>query len=149
MERRMAARALFIHDGKLLAIKHTPYLGKPVNYWCTIGGGVDPNESLEAAVIREVIEETGITPKIGRLLYVQQYVQKEREHIEFFFLIENSEDYLNVDLTKSTHGSQEIEEIAYINPSDSKYGLLPDFLREIDLNLLPESTKIFNYLPEN
>jgi len=79
MKRRIAVRAIIEKDDKLLLAKLTGYGsndGVPNEFWCTFGGGVDIGEPLEKAVIREVIEETGITPVIGQLLFVQQYEQK-------------------------------------------------------------------------
>ena len=41
---------------------------RDVPVWTLPGGGVDPNESSEAAIIREIVEETGFTVKIDRLI---------------------------------------------------------------------------------
>jgi uncharacterized protein with ACT and thioredoxin-like domain len=52
-----------------------------------------------------MIEETGIAPKIGKLLFIQQFDDGEKEHLEFFFHIENVEDYEIVDLEATSHGT--------------------------------------------
>ncbi|MEM7033383.1 MAG: NUDIX domain-containing protein [Chloroflexota bacterium] len=36
--------------------------------WCLPGGGIDPNESLDAAAIREVYEETGLEVELTGLV---------------------------------------------------------------------------------
>ena len=36
--------------------------------WSLIGGGIEPGEELAAALIREVEEELGMTPVVGRIV---------------------------------------------------------------------------------
>lgn len=122
-------RGIAALDGKLLCVRLKPYPGALMgeyDFWCIPGGGVDEGEALEDAFRREMIEELGIKPKIGRLLYVQQFARKQKDILEFFFLIENPEDYLRIDLTKTTHGTKEIEAFGFIDPSTVH--ILPDFL---------------------
>ena len=78
-----------------------------------------------------MVEETGVMPKVGDLLYVQQFKDEKSEYLEFFFGVTNSEDYLNIDLTKTTHGVEEIADIQFIDPSTRN--LLPKFLTEVSL----------------
>ena len=70
--RRINVRAIIYREGKILAVKHrhgdqaTPYYAVP-------GGGLDPHESLTECLIRELREETGVTAKAGKLLFIQQF----------------------------------------------------------------------------
>ncbi len=148
MKRRIAVRAIIEKDGKLLLAKLTGYGshdGKPNEFWCTFGGGVDDMESLEDAIVREVIEETGVTPIVGPLLFVQQYQMNDVESIEFFFHVTNTEDFMNIDTSTTTHGEEEIAEIEFVDPSSSD--VQPAFLKEVDLHNLPSNqAKFFSYL---
>lgn len=59
-------------DGKFLAIRREGTV--EVGMWEPPGGRVDPGESVEAAVIREAEEETGLKVKIKEFLgYGQGY----------------------------------------------------------------------------
>lgn len=126
-----------MHDGKLLCVKLKPYRGKAtgagVDYWCTPGGGVDVGEPLIPALEREIIEELGVKPTVGKLSYVQQFDHADMEQLEFFFEVTNGEDFLAVDLENTTHGAVEIAEVAFIDPRASGL-VLPLFLSERDMS---------------
>ena len=115
--------------------------------WCTPGGGLDPGEALVAGLERELFEETGVKPVVGELLFIQQFSYKDIEQFEFFFHITNGQDYQNIDLSKTSHGTEEIAEIAFMDPASIE--ILPKFLSEVDIvdaitNQRP--TQVFNYL---
>jgi 8-oxo-dGTP pyrophosphatase MutT (NUDIX family) len=148
MKRRIAVRAVIEKDGLLLLAKLAGYnspTGKANEYWCTFGGSVDPGEPLEEAVMREVVEETGITPVVGPLLFVQQYSADDVESIEFFFLVTNADDFIDIDLSKTTHGQKEIAQMGFVDPK--QVYVLPKFLKDIDCRDLKNvPTKFYNYL---
>lgn len=142
MIRRTSVRGIALLDGKLLCVRHK----NGADYWALPGGGLDEGEALVAGIEREMIEETGIKPVIGSLLYVQQFSEAGTEYLEFFFHITNSQDYLNVDLSKTTHGELELEAIGFVDPAKTR--VLPEFLTTEDLNAFIISkgpTRIFNY----
>ena len=51
-----AGRYLFIKRGA--GVKRSP------GWWCFVGGEVDPGETLEAAMAREVLEEVGLRVRV-------------------------------------------------------------------------------------
>lgn len=149
MQRKASARGIIFHDNRLLCLRLANFknLG-PADFWCTPGGGVNDAEGIEKALFREMIEETGVTPKIGKLLYVQQRKDNKDENLEFFFYIENTLDYLNIDLSKTTHGKTEVAEISFINPQSEN--VLPEFLTKTDIaNDIASGSAVqfFNYIP--
>lgn len=66
---RVAAYAVVVDDGRLLLTRLSAATGA-AGRWTLPGGGVDPGETPEAAVIREVCEETGQVVEGVRLLEV-------------------------------------------------------------------------------
>ena len=130
MIRRVSVRGIVLHEGKLLCVRLKKYkeqhLKQDNSYWCLPGGGLDEGEALLDGVKREMVEETGVIPEVGSLLYVQQFTFGEKDYLEFFFHITNSQDYLNIDLSQSTHGEAEIEQIEFIDPAAQH--VLPEFL---------------------
>jgi len=62
---RQSARAIVIKDDQLLVMKRNKF-GK--EYCTLIGGGVDPGETIEEALHREIQEETSLKVTRPRLL---------------------------------------------------------------------------------
>ena len=150
MSRRISVRAIVMHEGKLLCVRLNPYNEVSATMresWCTPGGGLDEGESLLAGLQREMVEETGIPPQIGELLYVQQFAYNNKEYLEFFFHVTNGADYLHVDLAGTSHGAAEIAEIAFVDPASTK--ILPTFLTTEPLAqkiAAPSPTTLFSSL---
>lgn len=62
---RIRVGALIWRDGEVLLVRHEK-AGR--SYWLVPGGGLDPGETMLAAGAREVLEETGYSVEMGRLL---------------------------------------------------------------------------------
>ena len=62
MRERPTVRVLLIAPDKriLLFRFHDPRLSGPTVFWATVGGGIDPGESVTEAALREIREETGL-----------------------------------------------------------------------------------------
>lgn len=139
LRRRVNVRGIIFKDGKLLAQQLTPGSnGEARDYWCTPGGGIDDGESLYEGLHREMIEETGIAPKIGKLLFIQQFYDGEKEQLEFFFHIENPEDYDEIDLVATSHGLAEVSTVDFIDPKT--LNVLPVFLTTLDIQSYVDGT---------
>lgn len=113
---------------------------------CLPGGTVDEGEALVEALVREMYEETGVKPEVGKLLYVHQFLFKDNDQLEFFFHITNPVEYLEIDLENTTHGAEEIESIDFVNPKETV--ILPKFLSQETLENQIEPgvpVKIFSF----
>jgi 8-oxo-dGTP diphosphatase len=89
---RNSAKAIIIHDGKLLVMRAQDEQGP---WYLLPGGGQEPSETLEEALTREVLEETCVRVEIGALRYIREYFSINHEfanvdgdvhQVEFMFL---------------------------------------------------------------
>ncbi len=129
--RRVNVRGIIYNEGKLLATKFRLSDGGESNFWGTFGGGLDIGESFAQGLHREMIEETGIAPEIGNLLFVQQFNDGKKEQLELFFHIKNTHDYETIKLEETSHGLTELVRHEFINPKENF--ILPAFLSEVDI----------------
>jgi ADP-ribose pyrophosphatase YjhB (NUDIX family) len=146
--RRVAVRGIIFKDGKLFCQKLRAKNSTGVNaFWSTPGGGLDPGEGLIDGLKREMIEETGIKPVVGELLFMQQFAENDKEHLEFFFHIKNVDDYNAIELEKTAHGLLEVNDMKFVDPASET--ILPAFLRTKDIQSTIEqqgSVEIISYL---
>jgi 8-oxo-dGTP diphosphatase len=66
---RIGAYAVVVRDDALLLTRISA-IGYPPGWWALPGGGIDQGESPSAALVRELYEETGLTPRSVRLIDV-------------------------------------------------------------------------------
>lgn len=59
-------------------------LRRDVPVWVLPGGGIDPGESAENASIREILEETGLTVKIDRLVGQYSPINRLSKHTALY-----------------------------------------------------------------
>ena len=76
---------LIVRDGRVLLIKRgkEPFKG----FWSLPGGGVEPGETLRAAVRREVLEETGFEVEVGRVAGYREWFEP-LHHVILAFHVE-------------------------------------------------------------
>ena len=142
MQRRVNIRGIIINDqGEIFCQKLTANTGKGRDFWRTPGGGLEMGESLLDGLRREMIEETGVEPEIGKLLFIQQFAESgeqsahgPNEQLEFFFLITNWQDYQHINLEQTSHGVEEVAECGFVNPKTTR--ILPSYLTEVNLGWL-------------
>jgi 8-oxo-dGTP diphosphatase len=76
-----------IHDNKLLLIRHASTVNKE-NFWAPPGGGLSYGETIEQCLVREILEETGLEVKVGRFLFVNEFLHPPLHAVEFFFEVQ-------------------------------------------------------------
>lgn len=127
---RVRASALVVNDDKLLLVQQkVPTRSQLV--WLPPGGGIQPGEPAENALIREVVEETGIQVKPYALRYVHEFIQGAFHAYELYFTCE----YKNGDPVKGNDPEHRPEDQLIVDvqwvPMQklSQIELFPQFLR--------------------
>ncbi len=110
----------------MLLVKHP----QDTSFSTLPGGHLEWGEDLRTCLERELVEELGIKPQIGRLLYIHTFINKAgtKHYLEFFFEVLNGEDYANSANTETSH-AYELAEKLWASPED-------------DVRILPERFKI-------
>ncbi|MER5210590.1 NUDIX hydrolase [Streptomyces sp. NPDC002838] len=136
---RMAAGALFFDaDGHVLMVEPTYK-----DYWDIPGGYVETGESPLQAASREVREELGITPALGRLLVVD-WAPNAAEGDKVLYLFDGGE------LTPETvEGillqADELKAVRFVRPSEITERTIPRLARRIlaAIEARAESTPVY------
>ncbi|NPV27152.1 MAG: NUDIX domain-containing protein [Firmicutes bacterium] len=75
-------------NGEVLMVRHT--YGELKGYWLLPGGHPELNEPLDEAVLREVLEETGIIARVQGIVAIRQRIlTPEHQEIYIVFLLEH------------------------------------------------------------
>lgn len=67
---RIATRAIILHNDRLLLVN--AWKGRS-DLWCAPGGGAELHSSLPDNLIREVMEETGLTVRVGAPRLINEF----------------------------------------------------------------------------
>ncbi len=126
---RIAVRGIIWLDGKLFLQRNAHADGNTNDFWSLPGGKLEHGESLTKGLARELLEECGVNAEIGRLLFVQQFISELGENLEFFFVIDNPEDFKKSDW-QASEMAFEIAEAGWFEPG-SIDEIKPNFLRNI------------------
>lgn len=114
-------RGIIVNDDKLLLVGITGN-----DYFCLPGGKLEYGEDVKECLERELIEELGVKPDIGNLLYVNTFIDKNDDHnIDFIFEVLNGSDYVDLNGVERTHAF-ELDKINWVS-------------RDEDTNFLPKT----------
>lgn len=83
---RIRVCGICIENDKVLLVKHHS-IGETGILWAPPGGGLHFGESVEEALKREFLEETGLAIDIDHFLCVHEFLDVPLHAIELFFLV--------------------------------------------------------------
>lgn len=122
-----ATKAFINYDGKILLLKESEKYSDGTNAgkFDVVGGRVKPGQRFDESLIREIQEETGLTAKIGRPFYVNEWrpiVRGEQWQIIGTFF----ECFAKTDKVRL---SKDHDEYLWINPKQyKKYKIIDNLI---------------------
>ncbi|MBF8963952.1 NUDIX hydrolase [Pontibacter sp. FD36] len=123
---RLRVCGICLQDDKLLLVRHQSTLNNEA-FWAPPGGGLQYGETVEACLVREVLEETGLQTKVKRFLFVNEFLQEPLQAVELFFELELIGGGLvrGID-PEASHEQQLIEEVAFLSLAEIRQIPLAD-----------------------
>ena len=137
MNPKIRATAILIEDEHILLVEQrvTESLSRG---WSLPGGTLEIGETLEACLVREVKEETGLDIAVDRLLYVCDRIVHDRHVVHLTFSVSRLGGRLQVG-TEPEPGANPIASVEMVPLSAlSNYGFSERF-RELTTAGFPES----------
>lgn len=137
---RVGVGVIVIKDNKLLLIKRGVAPSKGL--WAIPGGSVELGETLQETAEREIMEETGLTIRAGKPVYVFDFIERDDAgRIRFHFtVVDIMADYISGTLNAADDAlearwvsHEELMNLS-ITPSTSK------LLKEMDFYTNPASS---------
>ena len=114
--------AVVLDEHRVLLIKrgNPPLKGQ----WSLPGGGVEVGETLEQAVAREVLEETGLTIEVGPIVEVLDRISRDGDgRVEYHFVLV---DFVCRPGTGSLRSATDAEDAAWVPLAElARYEVAP------------------------
>lgn len=132
LPRAVKCRAIINSGPKLLLVRQA---GE--KWWCLPGGKVRAGETLAECLERELVEELGVKPRIGKMFYIRELIDHVGHTIEFYFHVKNGKDFKKAETKDASHRF-ELDEFRIVNLEEEKdLVIYPEILRK----LFPELVK--------
>ena len=127
---RVRVNGLLVRDRELLLVK----LRHPTRdgfVWMPPGGGVEYGESMEQALKREFLEETGIQIQVGPLRYIHEFIAPPLHAVEFYYDCTQAGGRMALGSDPEHSGQDQLlEDIRYVALADlHELPVVPEHLR--------------------
>ncbi len=113
---RVGIGAITIHEGRVLLVKRAAEPSRGL--WAIPGGTLELGETMQECAAREILEETGITIKVGACIYVFDFMERDAEgKIKFHFVIV---DFAGEYVSGEPKGADDADEARFVAPEELK-----------------------------
>jgi len=113
---RVGIGAITIHEGRVLLVKRGAEPSRGL--WAIPGGTLELGETMQECAAREILEETGITIKVGACIYVFDFMERDAEgKIKFHFVIV---DFAGEYVSGEPKGADDADEARFVTPEELK-----------------------------
>jgi 8-oxo-dGTP diphosphatase len=106
--------AVIVQDGRVLLVKrkYEPLAGQ----WSLPGGAVEVGETLEACLVREMLEETGLEVRVGPVVEVlDRITHDDGGRVLYHFVLV---DYLCWPAGGALAADSDVAEVVFADPAD-------------------------------
>ena len=121
---------------------------KNKEYWCLPGGHLEKGETLKECLVREFKEEFNVNIIVGDMLYIREMLNDYDQRIEFYFLVECTEELINKidNELKICNEIQDTSFFSYKLIKRQKLNIKPDILSLIFKNINHKRKHKLRYL---
>ncbi|KGE16294.1 NUDIX hydrolase [Paenibacillus wynnii] len=123
----VAVKGVILKEGKILLVQRADddYIG--AGTWECAGGKIEFGEGLEAALVREIKEETGLTVSVGNILYAATFMtDSTRQVVILTYLCRTNETTVQL--------SKEHLDYRWCTKDQIKTLLLPQIISDFEKN---------------
>ena len=125
---------ILIEDGKLLLVKQKVDSKRG---WGLPGGKAEAGEKLDEAITRELEEETGLTTRVKKLLYICDKTDSRPPILHITFLLEKISGEIKI--PSNEHEANPISDVKFIDITElEKYGFTLKF-KKLTENGFPDA----------
>ena len=125
---------ILVENNAILLVKQRV---SPEREWSLPGGRVEHGETLEQAIVREMLEETGLETRVVKLLYLCDNIHVPQPNLHITFLLERVGGLLRLPTNEFDHNP--IADVRFIPVEQLTTYHFSSKFQELIMNNFPQS----------